>query len=330
MSEKKQEIAERLLDGLLDHLCERLTPAQLEGVITQELDYLLAQSDRFSLSQLVSVEQVQTTARKYAVQMDISGAIPELVGDMVERFYDHGIQGQRQIGEVLDESAVEAFLDKLLEIPLSQHGVAWLGRNPVLLAVLAGGAQMGVKTVLHQSLPAPLRAQLLKRLPPRWLASLELRLQEWLLRRTEQLLSDPYLYRDDNLEELRDLVLVAWQDFAQRPVAELRELISSEDIQELFVIVFEYWRELRHSDYFNSLLDTGVQAFFDKYGDSTPGELLAELGISREMMLDDALRFAPPILAVLQREGLVREWLRRQLGPYFASESALAILEEGL
>ncbi|MDX1805131.1 MAG: hypothetical protein R3292_13760 [Alcanivorax sp.] len=330
MSEKKQEIAERLLQGLVSHLSERLSPAQLEPLLASELDYLLERGQRFTLTQLVAVEQVQVTARKYAVQMDISGAIPELVGDMVERFYDHGIQGQRQIAEVVDDGVVEALLDKLLEIPLSRHSVSWLGRNPVLLAVLAGGAQLGFKTLLHQRLPAGLRHQLAQRLPARWVASLEARLQEWLLQRTEALLSDPYLYRDDNLEQLRELVMVAWDDFSQRPVAELRDLVSSEDIQELFVIVFEFWRELRHSDYFNALLDAGVQAFFDKYGDTTLTDLVAELGISRDMMLDDAMRFAPPIMAVLEQEGLVQEWLHRQLAPYFSSPQALAIIEEGL
>jgi len=299
MAEQKQEVANRLLDGLVDYLLARLAPAQLDALIVEELDFVLDKAAGYSLNQWVQADQIFATAQKYAVQMDISGAIPELVGDMVEQFYDHAIQSERTVEDVIDEGVVMALLDKVLEIPLSRQGMAWLGRNPVLLALLAGGAQLGLKTLLHQGLPGPLRSQLGKRLPERWLASLEARLQEWLLRRTEQLLSDPYLYRDDNLDELRELVKVAWQDFGQRPVADLKDLVSSEDIQELFVIVFEYWRELRHTDYFNAMLESGVQAFFDKYGDTSLTDLLDELGVTRELMLDDARRFLPPVMAKL-------------------------------
>ena len=210
MASNKQEVANRLLDGLVEYLLARLSPEQLDSLIVDELDYVLERAAGYSLNQWVQADQIFATAQKYAVQMDISGAIPELVGDMVERFYDHAIQSERIVEEVIDEAVVMALLDKGLEIPLSREGMAWLGRNPVLLALLAGGAQLGLKTLLHQGLPGPLRSQLSKRLPERWLSSLEARLQEWLLRRMEQLLSDPYLYRDENLDELRELVTVSY------------------------------------------------------------------------------------------------------------------------
>ena len=327
MASNKQEVANRLLDGLIGYLLARLSPGHLDSLIVDELDYILEKAASYSLNQWVQAQQVFATAQKYAVKMDISGAIPELVGDMVEQFYDHAIQSERIVEEVIDEAVVMALFDKVLEIPLSREGMAWLGRNPVLLALLAGGAQLGIKTLLHQGLPSPFRGQLSKRLPERWLASLEIRLQEWLLRRMEQLLSDPYLYCDENVAELRELVKVAWQDFGQRPVADVKELVSSEDIQELFVIVFEYWRELRHTDYFNVMLESGVQAFFDKYGDTSLTGLLDELGVTRELMLDDARRFLPPVMAKLQEEGLLEAWLRRHLEGYFQAEDTLEMLK---
>lgn len=328
MTKSPRETANRLLDGLVAYLLERLEPAQLQGFIEAELDFVLERAAGFTLNDWVTPLQIQQTARKYASEMDISGAIPELVGDMVEEFYQQAMDSDRQVADVVDEDVVMALLDKVLEIPLSRQGMAWLGRNPVLLALLAGGAQMGIKTLLHQGMPAALRDQLGKRLPERWVNSLDTRMQEWLLRRTEQLLSDPWLYRDENLDELRELVLVGWQDFSQRPVAELRELLSSEDIQELFVIGFEYWRELRHTDHFNVLLDSGVQAFFDKYGETGLLELLEELGVTRTLMLDDARRFAPPLIEKLRQEGLLEEWLRRHLGGFFEAEGTLELLNE--
>ncbi|MBG14446.1 MAG: hypothetical protein CL553_15265 [Alcanivorax sp.] len=328
MTANKQEKANRLLEALVAHLSESLDPDRVDDWLEQELDALLAQADKVRLNEVVTAEQIGITVRKYAVQMELGGGIPELVGEMVDRLYNHGIQAERRVGELVDESTVAALVDKVLEIPLSRRGVGWLSSNPVLLALLAGGAHLGLKTWLHQGIPESLRGLVGRRLPPRWRASLEMRLQEWLLERTAALLSDPWLYSDDNLGELRELVLVAWQDFAERPVTELRELLSSEDIQELFVIGYDFWREFRHSDYFATMLDTGINAFFEKYGDTTLRDLIDEVGIARDDLLDDARRFAPPVLRLLRERGLLDAWLRRHLAPFFEKPETLAILDE--
>ena len=291
-----------------------------------ELDFLLEQAETVRLREAVSAEQISATARKYAVQMELGGGVPELVGEMVERLYYHSIQDERRIGDVVDEATVVALLDKVMEIPLSRRGIGWLSRNPVLVALLAGGAQLGVKTWFHQGLPESVRAVVGQRVPIRWRATLELRMQEWLLSRMRGLLSDPWLYSDENLGSLRELIVVAWQEFSDRPVTELRELLSSEDIQELFVIGYDFWREFRRGDYFATMLDAAIHAFFDEYGDATLREIIDEVGIERDDLLDDARRFAPPIIDLLRERGLLDGWLRRQLEPFFFKAETLAIL----
>ena len=140
MTANKQEKANRLLEALVAHLSESLDPDRGDDWLEQELDALLAQADKVRLNEVVTAEQIGITVRKYAVQMELGGGIPELVGEMVDRLYNHGIQGERRVGELVDESTVAALVDKVLEIPLSRRGVGWLSSNPVLLALLAGGA----------------------------------------------------------------------------------------------------------------------------------------------------------------------------------------------
>lgn len=324
----KQNRANRLLDAQVAYFQETLDPERIGGWLEAELDFLLAQAEHLTLDEVVSAEQVRVTARKYSVDLELGGGIPELVGEILERLYDHGVQAQRRVGEVLDEATVVALVDKLLEIPLSRQGIGWLSSNPVLLALLAGGTQLGLKTWLHQGVPESLLALFDRRLPRRWRAGLELRLQDWLHDRMAALLADPRLYSDDNLTALRELVLVGWQDFAELPLEELRELLDSEDIQELFVIGYDFWRDFRRGEYFATLLDTGVTAFFDKYGGISLRELIEEVGLTREHLLDDALRFGPPVARVLRERGMLESWLRRQLEPFFAKPETLAILDE--
>ena len=48
MADNKQEVANRLLDGLVEHLLAKLSPAQLDGLIEQELDYALDVATRYT------------------------------------------------------------------------------------------------------------------------------------------------------------------------------------------------------------------------------------------------------------------------------------------
>ncbi|AFT72635.1 hypothetical protein B5T_04375 [Alloalcanivorax dieselolei B5] len=326
MTDNRQIKANCLLDALVAHFQRTLAPEQLNVWLEQELDYLLAEAGRLRLGEVVTPEQVVDTAHKYAATMELGGGMPELVGEMMERLYQSGTDSDRLIGELVDEDTITATVDKLLEVPLSRQGITWLSHNPVLLALLAGGTQLGVKTWLHQGIPEVVRGVLGRRVPERWRATAELRLQDWLMRRMEALLSDPWLYSDENLASLRELILDGWRELSERPVAELRDLLSSEDIQELFVIGYDFWRQFRHSDYFTTLLSEGVHTFFDKYRDSSLLELLEEVGIDRETMLDDARRFAPGVVRVLRDNGMLEAWLRRHLTPFFEAPETLAIL----
>ena len=74
------------------------------------------------------------------------------------------------------------------------------------------------------------------------------------------------------------------------------------------------------------MLDSGVNAFFDKYGDTTLMGLLDELGVTRALMLDDARRFLPPVMEKLRAEVLLEAWLRRHLEGYFQRPETLELL----
>ncbi|MFX5839910.1 hypothetical protein ABTE60_21595, partial [Acinetobacter baumannii] len=81
--------------------------------------------------------------------------------------------------------------------------------------------------------------------------------------------------------------------------------VSADSLEELFVIGYEYWRgELRKSSYYATVIDVSIDSFFDKYGDHSLVYLLVEVGVTRDMILAEFMRFAPPIIAVLHGNGM--------------------------
>jgi hypothetical protein len=54
--------------------------------------------------------------------------------------------------------------------------------------------------------------------------------------------------------------------------------------------------------------------------------LLDDLGISREIMLREAMRFAPHVIKVLNKKKLLEPVIRRNLARFYHSDAARAVL----
>ena len=74
-------------------------------------------------------------------------------------------------------------------------------------------------------------------------------------------------------------------------------------------------RAVRH------LCEAGIDQFFASWGSLTLAELLERLGISRELMVAEAMRHAPGVLEALREEGLLEGSVRRLLEPFYRSEA---------
>jgi hypothetical protein len=126
---------------------------------------------------------------------------------------------------------------------------------------------------------------------------------------------------------LYDALIDLWHVQADEPMSSFRQYLSQDDLDDLLVIGYEFWLAFRGTAYLHSLLDEGIDFFFDKYGDFTLRELLEEFGIERADLVEEALRFAPPVIQVLSENGMLAAFLRRRLEPFFLSDEVLALLE---
>ena len=77
-------------DGLLEHL-------------SAELDADLVNAKKLKLTQMVSKEQILATARAYAVEMPMSGGIPELVGDIARVLHAHPIHDDTKLSDIVSD-----------------------------------------------------------------------------------------------------------------------------------------------------------------------------------------------------------------------------------
>lgn len=340
MASRVSPQARRLLDAHVDYVMEQLQGASLEALLDAEVDALLADARRLTLNDVVTPHMIQATARTYAVDIELSGAIPELIGDIARALYAHPQHAHTRLSELLPDGLFEEFLDKFLDMDDLHAWVAHEAINNPVYAALAtdiviegirgyiyhgGSRARGVPGVRQAS---ALGARLLRGSLPAIEETIEESLRAYLQRSIQDLLtgSENFLLGLFDREQVRLLVTEAWETVKDRRVSDFQEGVSSLDIEELFVIGYELWRSVRTTPLYGALIDAGVEAFFDKYGDFTLREILDEMGVTREIAMGEALRFAPHVLDVLRQKDMLEPIVRRHLAGFYESGAVDAIL----
>ena len=333
--------AQSLLDAQVAWWLDRLDAKALAPWVETEVDALLADAAKLKLQEVVSCADVQAVARRYAAELEPSGAIPELVGEIAQAVQAHPAQKKTKLGELMPDKQFREWLDKILELHAAREAIIHAAlANPVVSAVAGDLLYRGISgylgdSSLTKSIPGAssmlkFGKSMLAKATPKLDAAIESTLRKYIqqsldatLRESEHSLKT--LLTDDLL---RDSALEIWASLKSMTVAEVRSTVSAEDIEELFVIGYEHWRSLRKTAYYSAMIDAGVAGFFDKYGKASLTTLLEEMGVTRAMILTDLLRFAPPALAALKKKKLLEPLIRRLLEPFFHSEAATKLLAD--
>lgn len=340
MSSSKISTADALLDAHVDFMLNQMAGDALQPWVEVELDALLGNAKKLKLNDCVTRKMIKDVALAYAADLDLGPGIPELVGDVARALYAHDAHQKTKFGDLLSDEHFSDIVDKVLELQsLREKIVHEAVASPLYASFASDLLYNGIKGYLAQNavtrnIPGAssmmkLGKSVLSKATPNLEASIEDSLKKYInqsVKATSKASASLLLkYADD--ETLRDLTQDFWARIKPLKVAALREDISSLDVEEGFVTAYEFWRTLRDTNFYRVMIGAGIDAFFDKYGDATLAELLNDLGITRDMMLREAMRFAPPVIKALNKKKMIEPVIRRNLARFYHSDAARAVLD---
>jgi len=341
MTAIQHPVVAALYEAHVAHVMDLLGGNGLAEHFAAEVDADLANAARLKLGEVVSRDLIKATVRTYAVEMPMSGGIPELVGDIARALHAHPVHDSTRLIDLISDQQMREIVGKAVEMrEVREKAIHEVLGNPVLAELAGDLIHRGIKGYLTQgndaaknipgaSMLMGLGKSVISKASPGLEKSLDEGLQSYVHKSTKATLlsGEKSLLAKLNDEALRKAALDFWAEVKNQPVSRFRRYVSAETLEEWFVIGYEYWRaELRHTAYYSSLIDTGIDCFFDKYENETLTFLLEEVGVTRDMILREILRFAPPVLAVLRGNGMLEGIVRRQLLPFYASGRVEAVL----
>ncbi|PTQ89050.1 hypothetical protein [Agitococcus lubricus] len=327
--------AQALLDAQVAFTLKRLHSQEFAVVVQAEIDFFLSHAAALTLAECVTADMIKETVHRYAIELDLGAGVFDIIGDIARTLHGHSIHQYTCLNDIMPDRHFEQLLDKLLELDsLRHHLLHELLINPVYAALASDILFFGLRDYLQQSVGGrsarsvwSWSKQLLTKMPPELEYQIELNLRQYVHKAVSGILSESEtVLAHIDTQRLRDSILDIWDSLKTQPISTYQQLLTSLDVEEICVLFYEFWRDFRDSEYFRVLIDAGIDAFFNRYGNTTLDVLLEEVGIKRDMLVDDAIRFAPPILAMLQEKQLLEPIIRRHLASFYASEEVATIL----
>lgn len=338
---KLPPLAQKLLDAHVDWWEEMLSDTEmLESRVRSLLAVVLNDFKRLKLKDVVTAAQVKKTARTYAVELDLKGGLPELVRGVANDLYDTPAIDEACIQDVLPEAHFIDMLDKALEFEsLRAKLVHAVLASPFYKTFASDLLYRGIRDYLAtqgevaNKIPGAgsmmkLGKSVLARAKPDLENSMEQGLRKYIAKTVEgtsERSADLLLAKLDT-ETLRGMGMEIWHDIKRLPVRALRDDITKADIEDIFVLTYAYWGDLRNTPVLGGLLDTGIDSFFSQYNAISLATLLDDLGITEEMMVTEAMRYAPPVIKTLKKKKMLRPLIEHELRDFYASPAVAKIL----
>ncbi|MCW4353722.1 hypothetical protein ONR57_10480 [Hoyosella sp. YIM 151337] len=327
-----------LLDALTDYILEQLSGDAFIKWVHVEVGNALVGAQRITLSDVVTPQQVSGAAIKYALEWRIEGTIPELVGDIAARIHERTFTAEDEEVDFVSEQSFEAIAEKFMSNPAFQRVVDLLYHSPVVRSSVAWFLYRMAVDVLQRNrtyaerLPGlGMLVRVTESIGARVAPGVPDTLDKFAREFTERIVQGVISHVDTpNISDARDpIISAAMEMFEQHKTdsfSAINAVISADDIEDFLTLGFEFWREFRGTRSIRTAIEEGVGVFFAKYGQHTLADLLDEIGVTREDMIEEALRFAPRVIAVLQENGMLEDFIRRQFKDFSESERVHKLL----
>ena len=324
--------AAALLDAHVAHELSRLRGEEFGALVEREVRWALGEANRLTLAQVIDRAQVKAVAHKYVSTFSLPGAIPEIAGDVATRLRAHPDDGTT-VEQLIPRAHAEAVVGKIAQLPKVREWIALqVTESPAVQSWLAEylrALTVDSNIKLARKVPGvSLGLSLGGRLAGGAVTAADQRSREMAERAAAALLQK---WRADMLRSLTDetvaeMMLSVWDRSTGLPVQALLAAVPDDDLIDFTSIVYDLWLDLRTNGFLLALIDAGVDYFFDTYAGFALDDLLAEFGLDADDLIEEALRFAPPVIEALHGSGLLEQFLRRQLAPFYDSAEARAIL----
>lgn len=342
MTKHAQTAAEQLAQALLleqvQYFKNNLSIQQSPAYIQQFIQLMFASTRQFSLQDFVELEQLQAVVKRYVFEMQLGAGLLEFIGELSQRIYMTALKSPAHVQDVISDHQFNVWLSKFLELKnVREYQHRILQHSPAIEQLCH---HLAVNVLQHklphlfkqqpdfnEDAPATTWQAKLKRFSLKQQQNVSQKVEDQLAKFIHQQMSELTLLSNDDLESF---IRQFWDDAKHKTMYECIAHFNPLDIEEFFVLVYEYWKELRQSEFIQTLILYGVEIFYRSNQHQSMEELLQSIGLNEDDLVTEYLRFYPKIINTLDQNGLLEPIIYSLLKPFYLRRKTLSLIEQHL
>lgn len=334
--------AQVLLDAHVGFEMQQWQGAGSARRIRSEIDSIWAWAEKTPLNALVDMDTVKDAAVRLALDMELPDDFARVIGAIADDLIRLEVNKTTRVQDVVDEALFDEGVSLFVELEaLRARLIKRLLDSPVYTALASDVLYQGIKDYIFadsgaiksipgvSSLIKGSTSAVSKRLPGLE-AQVEKRVRSYIENNTAKTLARSEQLLLESLDEARIRAIAAdlWTQMHDAPLS-IDELVDAEELQKLVDYGLRVWKELRQTQYLGDLVNEAVGCYFVRYGDRPVTELLAQVGVDRELLRREADTLVPVLVNGLTESGLLEPLIRRRLKAFYGSKAFDNALADG-
>ena len=335
------DLLAQLLDAHVEYELDRLRDGAWRQTIETEVNAAFDWMQTVRLGDIITPEQVLWTIRRcvveYPVPDDTPGLIAEtgrhlLAADANKKTVLKDIFCREQFDDVVDKVAGRKEARDLL--------IRRMVTGPAYAALISDVLYNGIKAyllaenIITQKVPGvssliKLGKYAVNKTMRPIEAMVEARIKKFIesnidgsLRRSEKTLSA--YFNETRITDAADRI---WRTVAGTPLSRYLSPINAIELKDFIAVGHDVFLHFRKTPYFTAVCTDLVYFLFEKYGDRQLDVLLADVGISRELVIEEISESASVGIEKALSTGYLETRIRERFAAFYGSKKAGSVVK---
>ncbi|MFF2551508.1 hypothetical protein ACFVUS_10945 [Nocardia sp. NPDC058058] len=335
-----QDTAELLLDAAVAYILDQISGESLVAHSDSILRDAFEVAETMKVGEVLERASVQQTALSIIELLNSSALNRNLFEALADAIYELAANDQFRLGDVVDRDGVARLVATVLGMhTMFERGLDRFAQSPLVGTVAAtfvnrivSGAADAARSRAEKIPVVKSALSLGDRTVGRVLSAGDKAFGERLGEAGAA--AAQYAVKRTNhailtvVKEtpLTDAAMEVYDLFANEPVSDLREFIELEELRALIGAIFDLVTTVKNHDYLAELVGDATDILLNHYGDYTVAGLWQEVGLTPELLRDEFVRYAPPIIDLAKADGVLAGLVRQRVEPFFRSAVVTEIL----
>ena len=334
------DLAHQLLEAHVSHELDRFRNECGKQTIEEEVSAVFEWAGKIKLKDIITAQQIIGLIERNVVALPVAAGVTELAGEMSQKVLASRQNKKTTLEDIFPRKQYDDIVDKVVGLEKARNDlIRRFVTSSVYTRQISEVLFIGIKeymiteNIIARKVPGVsalvnVGKYAVNKIMPSLEVAMENRVKRYIESNLENTIarSEKSLIRFFDETRIVDAAEELWASTAKTKLSAYFSLIDANDLEDFIIIGYEFWLHFRKTPYFKGIYTELVKYFFKKYGEKELDVILEDVGVTREMVIQELIEILSPGIEKALASGYIEERIRARLESFYLSENVSAIV----